>query len=66
MEAQEQANQIFAKFWEEGLSDRQAKECALIAVNYIINSNPHSNPLNTDLFSTMEYWQLVKTHIESL
>ena len=66
MEELDQAHEMFNKFWAEGLSDRQAKECALIAVNYIINSNPHSNPLNTDLFSTMEYWELVKTHIESL
>jgi hypothetical protein len=43
-----------------------AKECALIAVNYIMTSNPHSNPFNTDVYSTMDYWQEVKQEIELL
>ena len=44
----------------------QAKECALIAVNEIISANPHSNPLNTDVYSTMNYWQEVKKQLEKL
>jgi hypothetical protein len=43
-----------------------AKKCALIAVNEIINSNPHSNPLNTEVYSTMDWWQEVKKEIEKL
>jgi hypothetical protein len=43
-----------------------AKECAILAVNEIINSNPHSNPLNTEVYSTMEYWLEVKKEIEKL
>jgi hypothetical protein len=43
-----------------------AKQCALIAVDEIINSNPHSNPLNTYGFSTMAYWQEVKHEISKL
>ena len=43
-----------------------AKQCALISVQEIINSNPHSNPLNTEASSTMEFWQKVKTEIEKL
>ena len=43
-----------------------AKHSALIAVDEIINSNPHSNPLNTYVFSTMLYWQEVKKEIENL
>ena len=39
---------------------------ALIAVNYIINSNPHSNPFNTNVESTMSYWQEVKKEISKL
>jgi len=39
---------------------------ALIAVDMIINSNPHSNPFNTTIHSTMEYWQEVKREIEKL
>ena len=40
------------------------KECALIAVKEIILANPHSNPLNTNVYSTMEYWNEVKHEIE--
>lgn len=43
-----------------------AKNCALISVNEIINANPHSNPLNTDVYSTMEWWQEVKEELEKL
>jgi hypothetical protein len=38
----------------------------LIAVEEIINANPHSNPLNTDVYSTMEWWQEVKQEINKL
>jgi hypothetical protein len=43
-----------------------SKQCALIAVQYIITSNPHSNPLNTQVFSTIRYWQEVKQEILKL
>jgi hypothetical protein len=43
-----------------------AQRCALIAVDEIISSNPHSNPLNTNVESTMEYWQEVKQEIQEL
>jgi hypothetical protein len=46
--------------------NQYAKQCALIAVQEIILSNPHSNPFNTDVYSTMSYWQEVKTEIEKL
>jgi hypothetical protein len=55
-------NQIFPSYQASKLS----KLCALIAVNEIINSNPHSNPLNTEVYSTMDYWQEVKKEIEKL
>ena len=42
------------------------KQCALIAVNEIINSNPHSNPLNTEVYSTMDWWQEIKQELEKL
>ena len=44
----------------------EAKQCALIAVNYIITSNPHSNPFNTSVTSTMDYFIEVKQEIEKL
>ena len=43
------------------------KICALVCVDEIINSNPHSNPLNTNpVYSTMDYWQEVKSEIEKM
>ena len=44
----------------------EAKQCALICVGKIINSNPHYNPLNTNVYSTMSYWQEVKLEINKL
>ena len=46
--------------------NQYAKQCAMIAVDQIILSNPHSNPFNTNVYSTMDYWQEVKTEIEKL
>jgi len=46
--------------------NKNAKQCALTAVNEIINSNPHSNPLNTEVYSTMDWWKEVKQEIEKL
>ncbi len=43
-----------------------AKQNALIAVTEIINSNPHSNPFNTDFYSIMQYWIEVKNEINLL
>ena len=43
-----------------------AKYCALIAVDEIIKANPHSNPFNTDVSSTMSYWNEVRKEIELL
>lgn len=46
--------------------NQYAKQCAMIAVDQIILSNPHSNPFNTNVYSTMDYWQQVKIEIEKL
>jgi len=46
--------------------NRYAKQCALVAVQEIICSNPHSNPLNTDVTSTMKWWMQVQKEIEKL
>ena len=40
-----------------------AKQCAILCVDEIILSNPHSNPFNTELYSTMEFWQTVRQEI---
>jgi hypothetical protein len=44
-------------------SEFNAKECALICVQEILNSNPYSNPFNTDVYSTMDFWQQVRNEI---
>jgi hypothetical protein len=72
MTPQEKAKDLYDSYWyclfESNIEKRNywTKQCALIAVNEIINSNPHSNPLNTDVHSTMSYWQEIKHEIEKL
>lgn len=48
------------------MSKKNAKICAIIAVNQIISANPHSNPFNTEVQSTMDYWQEVKSELEKM
>lgn len=71
METKEKALELVNKYhkgydllWD--LTWIQAKLCASITVDEIISANPHSNPLNTDVYSTMDYWQEVKQEIEKL
>ena len=74
MKARDKAKELFKKYskgkdehgWYLCDFDSCAKQCALIAVNEIINSNPHSNPFNTNVESTMEYWEQVKQEISKL
>jgi hypothetical protein len=76
MNAKEKAKELIHYYIKELLSAKYsingfvindlAKQCALIAVDYIITSNPHSNPFNTEVYSTMGYWQEVKQEIEQL
>ena len=61
MNPTEKAKELFEK-----MCIGKAKECALISVQEIINSNPHSNPFNTIPFSTMDYWIDVKNEIKKL
>jgi hypothetical protein len=49
-----------------GVNKFVAKQCALIAVTEIINANPHSNPLNTTVHSTMSYWLEVNEELQKL
>ena len=76
MTPKEKAKELFRKFvaptqqWDDVdgyiTDEYNAKQCALITVDEIINSNPHSNPINTKGFSTMAYWMEVKQEIEKL
>jgi len=76
MNAKEKAIELIEKFTlylgtdikgnECFVNELEAKQCALITVTEIINSNPHSNPFNTDVHSTMKYWIDVKTELSIL
>ena len=67
MKPKDKAEQLIYAYSTAVLIDiYDAKLCALIAVDEIISSNPHSNPLNTNVESTMEWWQEVKQEIELL
>lgn len=64
MEAKEKAKELINKYCDIGAIDLEdAKYCALICVNNIIAANPHSNPFNTSVYSTMDYWLEVKKEI---
>ncbi len=73
MEAKEKAKELVLKY-EKYLFDKfttdedwvKCVECALIAVQEIINANPHSNPFTTEVYSTMLFWQEVKNEINNL
>ena len=67
MEAEKKARELVDKFWNVALLDSyEAKQCARVAVREIINANPHSNPLNTEVESTMLFWNEVLRQIENL
>jgi len=72
MTAKEKAEELVMKLFQKQIEitgngdGNLCVEMALIAVTEIINSNPHSNPFNTDVHSTMKYWQEVKKEIEKL
>jgi hypothetical protein len=73
MTPKEKADELVEKFRlnvldyeNNGLNSFKAKQCAIIAVDNIILANPHSNPFNTDVYSTMGYWLEVKQEIENL
>ena len=72
MTAKEKAEELILTYLridnntKEWFNTHIAKQCALIAVTEIINSNPYSNPFYTDVYSTMNYWIEVKNEIEKL
>ena len=76
MNTNEQAIQLVEKFLQVGykiddfdirsIGIENAKQCAIICVNQIINSNPHSNQLTTYRHSTFDYWCKVRDEIRRL
>lgn len=52
-------------FWEERIATKQALNSTIRAVKLVISANPHSNPLNTEVHSTFEFWQDVLKALEA-
>jgi hypothetical protein len=73
MTPKEKAEELVNKFTQTNGNSFFAKECALIAVDEIINSNPN-NPLFSDKktengytdMTPIDYWQQVKKEVEKL
>ena len=67
--AKEKAVELVDKYYDslpQWVNNNDAKQCALIAVQEILCANPHSNPLTTEVYSTMLFWNNVKNEIEKL
>jgi hypothetical protein len=58
---------LIFEFQRDIIGDKKkARECALKVVRHIISANPHSNMLNSEFHSAMEFWYKVKEEIEKL
>jgi hypothetical protein len=79
MTPKEKAKELYNKFnphslnknfYEEDVEVKSTKQCALIAVDEIINSNPTSqlsDPfLGNRIYENVNYWEQVKKEIEKL
>jgi hypothetical protein len=49
---------------EEVLVTNLAMKAAIRSVKLVISANPHSNPLNTDVHPTMEWWEEVLAELK--
>ena len=65
MTPKEKAKHLYDKFCNMESWCDDAKECALVAVDEIIKSNP-LNPIYTSTMTQIEYWEQVKQEIEKL
>jgi len=66
MTPKEKAAYLVVRYMSKVVNKKLAIECALVAVQEIICSNPHSNPLNTDFTSTMKWWMDVQEELEKI
>lgn len=68
MNPKEMAEQIVLNLWAiKGVKKyAHCKDAGIYTVQLIINANPHSNPLNSPVTSTMDYWMDVKGEIEKM
>jgi hypothetical protein len=65
MTPQEKAKELFMRNFEITVDDYCAKQCALIAVEEILNTL-YSIPFGNALDNELEYWEEVKQEIEKL
>jgi hypothetical protein len=73
MTPKEKALELFDKYWTliaykiEGSVGRLViKQCALIAVNEILDSNPNYPKFKENEGTPIRYWEVVKQEIEKL
>lgn len=73
MTPKEKADELITKYhtsrdandWDDVRDVFAARRCALIAVNEILKANPYE-VTKTDMDSTIDYWEQVKSEIEKL
>ncbi len=72
MTPKEKSKEIFDKYWElnadfDGLVKYElAKQCALIAVDEILESNPNYPEFKENEGTAIRFWELVKEEIKKL
>ena len=74
MTPKEKAIELYNKFLNPSgdtylygmLEHESAKECALIAVDEILNSNPNYPEFKENEGTPIRYWEVVKQEIEAL
>jgi hypothetical protein len=52
--------------WDKDWTNKYAKQCALIAVDEILNSNPNYPEFKENEGTPIRYWEVVKQEIEKL
>lgn len=57
---------LFQNWYYVPMSDEMSKEYARLCVSQIILANPHSNPLNTDVYPTTDYWVEVRKELGNM
>ena len=74
MTPKEKAEELYNKFLNPSgdtylygmLEHESAKECALIAVDEILNANPNYPEFKENEGTSIRYWEVVKQEIENL
>tara|TARA_R110000772_G_scaffold89748_3_gene185779 strand:+ start:167 stop:361 length:195 start_codon:yes stop_codon:yes gene_type:complete len=64
MNPKEKAKELFDRFLERRYTDEDAKECALICVDEILETLNNITPTTEETFES--YWREVKQEIENL